>query len=376
MTGPGAGRRALVATVVHHPQDARIRHREIAALLDAGWLVSYAAPFAGYPDSRGADVPGLTPIQLPRAAGRRRLAALRAARALLAAEGGRHDVILLHDPELLLALPGLRLPPVVWDVHEDTAAATSLKPWLPGPLRRPTRSLVAAVERVAERRVHLLLAEDAYAARFALEHPVISNTVIVPDDVLPPGDDRVIYIGHLTRARGAEAMVTMAYRLTQATSGAVATHLIGHADAATTELLRRAQDDGVLRWHGFLPTDAAQRYLGGALAGLSLLRDEPNYRVSMPTKVMEYLAHGVPVVTTPLPLAADLVRGNGGGVVVPFDDPTAAADAVLALREDPSGRAKMGRAGHLDAREHYDWRRLSRRFVAELARIAEADPRN
>ncbi|MFD0395346.1 hypothetical protein ACFQ3Z_37220 [Streptomyces nogalater] len=51
-------------------------------------------------------------------------------------------MILLHDPELLLALPGiLRLrragavPVTVWDVHEDTAAALAMKGWVPRPLR-------------------------------------------------------------------------------------------------------------------------------------------------------------------------------------------------------------------------------------------------
>ena len=48
--------------------------------------------------------------------------------------------------------------------------------------------------------------------------------------------------------------------------------------------------------------------IDGALAGLSLLRDLPNYRGSMPTKVVEYLAHGVPAITTPLPLAREIVQ--------------------------------------------------------------------
>ena len=39
---------ALVVTVVHHPEDARIRHRQIPALLAAGWDVTYVAPFTGY----------------------------------------------------------------------------------------------------------------------------------------------------------------------------------------------------------------------------------------------------------------------------------------------------------------------------------------
>ncbi len=369
--GPqGTGLRALVVTVVHHPQDARIRHREIAALLAAGWRVTYAAPFGGYPQSWGAEPAGLRQVELPRAAGRHRTGALRAARALLAAEGDRHDVILLHDPELLLALPGLRLPPVVWDVHEDTAAATSTKPWLPGPLRRPTRGLVTAVERLAERRVHLLLAEDGYRDRFAGQHLVVPNTVVVPDQVEPPGDDRVVYVGHLTRARGAEVMVEAARRVTERTDGQVSTHLVGHADSGTASLLRSAQQEEVLTWHGFLPSGTALTHLRGALAGLTLLRDEPNYRVSTGTKVIEYMAYGVPVVATDLPLVADLVRRSGSGVVVPFDDPEATTEAVLALRADPARRAEMGRAGHASALGRFDWRTLSVPFVNELAHVA------
>src|SRR3546814_4529537 len=94
---------ALVVTVVHHPQDARIRHRQIAALLEAGWQVTYAAPFSGH-GLELPSVPGLSVIDLPRAVGRRRLRALRAARRLLSARGGEQDVVLLHEPELLVAV--------------------------------------------------------------------------------------------------------------------------------------------------------------------------------------------------------------------------------------------------------------------------------
>ena len=37
--------RVVVCTVVHHPADARILHRQIRALLDAGHQVTYIAPF-------------------------------------------------------------------------------------------------------------------------------------------------------------------------------------------------------------------------------------------------------------------------------------------------------------------------------------------
>ena len=63
---------------------------------------------------------------------------------------------------------------------------------------------------------------------------------------------------------------------------------------------------GDLRWLGFLRSEEALARVSGSLAGLSLLNDLPNYRVSLPTKIVEYCVLGVPVITTPLPLASDL----------------------------------------------------------------------
>jgi len=359
--------KALVVTVVHHPDDARIRHRQIAALLDAGWSVTYAAPFSGYDVARRPQS-GLVTIDLPRAVGRRRLTALRAARSLLAEQADRHDVVLLHDPELLLAVRGLRLRrPVVWDVHEDTAAALATKPWLPGPLVSPTRGLVRMAERVAERWHRLLLAEDAYQARFRLVHPVVPNTALVPPWVTPPDHPRVVYVGHLTRARGVHDLIELG-RLLAGTG--IRVELVGHADAEATAALASASD--VVDWRGFLPLGQAMARASGALAGLSLLHDEPNYRHSRPTKVVEYLAQGVPVITTPLPLARALVAESGGGLVVPFESPRRVAAAVLTLWEHPEQRLLMATAGHAYARRHLDWSVHAPAFIAALAEAAAA----
>lgn len=363
-------RRALVVTVVHHPQDSRIRARQIAALLEAGWEVTYAAPFTAcdLPIPKGD---ALTGIDLPRAGGRRRLAAARAARGLLAREGPSHDVVLVHDPELLLAATGLGLDHLVWDVHEDPAAALEVKEWMPRPLRGVAGRLWRGVERLAERRWPLLLAEHAYAERFARPHEVIPNTATVPEQAAPVGSERVVYVGNVTMARGVEVMAEVAHQVRSATDGAVTVHVIGPArDARSTEVLSRSHDAGDLVWHGFVPSADAMDLLDGALAGLSLLRDLPNYRPSMPTKVVEYLAHGVPAITTPLPLAVDLIERSGGGVVVPFDDPDAVTAAILAWRRNPADAAAVGARGHSYAREHVDWGEQSPQFVAALEDIA------
>ncbi|WP_433227674.1 glycosyltransferase family 4 protein [Actinomadura formosensis] len=364
--------RVCVCTVVHHPEDARILHRQIRALLDAGHEVTYIAPFRA---CNATPWRQLSPVDVPRATGRRRLRALRAAHRALTEHAAYADVILLHDPELLVSLPReVRRRTVVWDVHEDTAAALSAKGWLPGPARPVLRPAIHRLERRSERRHRLLLAEEGYRSRFREEHPVVPNTTHVPDlPPRPPDGLRAVYVGQLSRARGALDMIEMARQL--AAEG-VLVELIGAADADVRDALRDARHAGIVRWYGFVPNDRALRIAEGAMAGLALLHDEPNYRHSMPTKVVEYMARGVPVITTPNPAAVGIVEPAGCGLVVPFGDPQAAAKAVLRLRDDPHHRTELGKRGYEAARARFHWPVHAARFVAQLEAWANhsADP--
>jgi glycosyltransferase involved in cell wall biosynthesis len=364
--------RVVVCTVVHHPADARIFYREIRALLDAGHDVTYIAPHGepGQPpvhdqpqDSPERTVGSLTTVAIPRAVGRRRFGALRAARAAMAAQMAGADLLLVHDPELLLVLPPRRRrPPTVWDVHEDTAAALTTKSWLPAWLRAVAAGGVHVAEHLAERRLHLLLAEQGYSARFAANHPVVPNTTFVPPEAAPPsGPRRVVYVGWLSPDRGSAEMVELGRML--APHG-IAVELIGQADAAAQAHI--AAGGEFVHWHGFVPNADALRLVEGALAGLSLLQDEPNFRHSMPTKIAEYMARAVPAVSTPLPLAAELVETADAGFVVPFNDPRAAADAILKLDADPGLRVQLGLRAHAYARASLAWAPYAAAFVAEL----------
>jgi glycosyltransferase involved in cell wall biosynthesis len=367
----------VVCTVVHHPADARIFYREIQALLDAGHDVTYIAPHGesaapvrdenqgqsqGQGDServRGT----LRLVTIPRASGRRRLGALRAARAAMAGQATGADLLLVHDPELLLVLPPKdRRPPTVWDVHEDTAAALTTKAWLPEWLRPVAAGGVKRAEHLAERNLHLILAEHGYNARFAAGHLVVPNATYVPAKAAPPaGPRRVVYVGWLSPDRGSAEMVELGRLLKP---HGIAVELMGQADAAARAHIEAGGD--AVHWHGFVPNAEALRLVEGSLAGLSLLQDEENFRHSMPTKVAEYMARGVPVVTTPLPLAVELVEAADGGFVVPFDDPSAARDAILKLDADTDLRAKMGLRAHEYAVRNLAWAPHAAAFVAQL----------
>jgi glycosyltransferase involved in cell wall biosynthesis len=369
---------ALVVTVVHNPEDSRISQRQLKALIDAGWEVTYAAPFGAFgleiPQSRPA-VAGrgsLRCMNVPRASGRRRFRAWRAARMIMRSQAQDHDVVLVHDPELVLAAAGLRLRNLIWDVHEDPAAALQVKSWMPALLRRPVAAAWRWAERVAERRHYLLLAEHAYQQRFRQWHPVVANSVSVPKVIRPSGDERVCYLGTVTMSRGCDTMIEVGRELRRRTGGAVKLEVIGEApDPEARQALQSATKAGSLSWLGFMQSEEALTQVSGSLAGLCLLRNLPNYRVSLSTKIVEYCALGVPVITTPLPLAVDLVRSEQIGFEVPWDDPNAVVDAILRLRAEPTLRLQMGVNGHRVALREHDWNRLSTDFVRIMDGVAK-----
>ncbi|MFM7212721.1 MAG: glycosyltransferase [Actinomycetota bacterium] len=296
------------------------------------------------------------------------MAAFTAARRVLRREASRHDVVLLHDPELVAASIGIRHPVIVWDVHEDTAAAVSMKAWIPGLFRGPAVGAVRRLERFAERRMHLMLAETAYADRFERPHPIVPNTTTVPESARPSGRGRAIYVGTLTPQRGGDDLVEVGRRIMPE----ITMEIMGEAHGELSQRLSAADARGDVAWHGYVANDQALRSIEGGTVGLSLLHDEANYRHSMPTKLIEYLARGVPFVSTPLPLARELAEASGGGIIVPFGDPGAAADAVLMLNQDDEKRQAMADSGRRWVRDNADWRRDGEAFVAQLERWAGA----
>ncbi|MFV0407816.1 MAG: glycosyltransferase [Propioniciclava sp.] len=346
--------RVLVVTITHPPVDARIYHRQIGALVEAGHDVTYAAPFTAF----GQSPPNLLrTVNLPRSSGNilRRIPAILAAARLIRHERTRQDLILVHDPELLAALalaqpnPN-RGPVLVWDVHEDVPAQAAMLR-LPSGIQLMISRILRGVELIAERRVRLLLAEAGYRDNFREGHPVVPNSVRVPPGDRMPAETtpRVIYVGALTWARGARELITVAGQIPEAKF-----EIIGNAPPDVAAALTEAASASNIDYRGFVPNDQALTRLPGALVGLSLLHDQPNYAHSQPTKVMEYMAHGLPTVTTPNPASAQLVRTTDAGIVVPFGDVPAMVEAIRQLMADLPERDRLAANAHAAAREH-DW---------------------
>ncbi|HEX9644764.1 MAG TPA: glycosyltransferase [Acidimicrobiia bacterium] len=325
----------LVVTTVHQSDDTRIREKLIRSLAPLG-PVTYATRGPGPSDADGIS-------EWVELAGGRVRRNLRAWRLLLSR---RSAVAVIHDPELLPAavVASLMRRQVVVDVHEHVPGQLRTKQWLWPPLRRPAALVAAWLLRLAERRCPITLAEPGYGMLFRRAHPVFPN---YPDG-LPepaPGEGYVVYVGDVTEARGV-------LDLAEATTGLGAElRIVGRCDAGLADRLGAFPHVAVL---GRRPHPEAMEIARRAAVGVSPLHDLDNYRHSLPTKVIEYLGIGVPVVASDLPGTREAIAGRPGVVLVTPGDVTALASAVAgALADDRLRNAAQENAAAI--RRRFRW---------------------
>lgn len=197
----------------------------------------------------------------------------------------------------------------------------------------------------------------------------IDTELLEKHPVTPSSDPRLagrrvlIYLGILDRARKPEFLLSVTARVRQAFPD-VLLLLVGDAtDPVDRDRLDRRIRELGLRDHvlktGWLPVHEGWSYVRCAEVALSPLPRDPLLDSTSPTKVVEYLALGVPVLVNGPNEQADLVRASGGGRTVEYDV-NAFANAVCNLFSDPPRSRRLGDSGR-----KYVTRERSYHLIAE-----------
>jgi glycosyltransferase involved in cell wall biosynthesis len=255
----------------------------------------------------------------------------------------------VHDPELLFAaiaasLVGRRR--VVADIHEHVPGQLLTKSWLPAATRRPIAWIAQRILWAAERTCVITLAEPGYQVLFRRPHRVFAN---YPDELPPPApaDGSIVYVGDVTEARGLTDLMAAITVL----DDPVKVRIIGRCDP---DLAQRLELTPGVELLGRLPHPEAMELVRRATVGVAPLRDTPNYRYSLPTKVIEYLGMGIAVVASDLPGTRDVIGDRPGVLLVPPGDVNALADALgTALHGDELRTAATQAAPAV--REQFRW---------------------
>ena len=94
---------------------------------------------------------------------------------------------------------------------------------------------------------------------------------------------------------------------------------------------------------------------GQAVVGLCVLKPTANYINSLPIKMFEYMAAGLPFVCSDFPRWKKIADETGAGVCVSVDDINAVHKAIQELLSDRSKAQQMGRRGRMAIEQRYCW---------------------
>jgi glycosyltransferase involved in cell wall biosynthesis len=206
------------------------------------------------------------------------------------------------------------------------------------------RTSYRAAKRIAvptERLVGDLNAVREAEGKVALMSPAVDLDRVMPDEAPRNGALRVVYAGTVGMAHGLTTLVDAAriagpelVHVTIAGDGAEAKTVAEHA--------RKVRNVQLL---GAVPSEEVPALYARSDVAAVLLRDKPLFRAALPTKLLEAMAAGRPLIVSAHGEAAELVGETGSGFAVPPEDPAALAEAMRRLAADRELGAKMGRAG-------------------------------
>ena len=361
--------RVCVITSAHSAFDVRIFYKQACWLAEAGYSVVLLGRHCRHEFVQGVEV-----IGLPSPRNRLHRMTTYLWRIYKLALSQQAEIYHFHDPEFALAALLLRLKrkKVIYDVHEDYSQAIRRRYWVPAVVRNAIAWLASTAERAAARRYTAVVAATEYiAARFSnpetitvKNYPVLSN-FLQPDN---RPNDRVIYIGGISRSRGALEMVAAMERL-GAEENVRLTLLGSFLEPDLSEELQKMPGWKFVDYHGQVAREEVWSNLSRAAVGLVCLHPLPAYETSLPVKLFEYMYAGIPVVASDFPFWHQFVRNNSCGLHVDPLNSDEIAKAISYLLENPVEAQKMGNNGRKAVLQKYNWEQESIKLLELYSRL-------
>ena len=383
---------ARIAFVAHaaYPADPRLR-RQVDALCHAGYGVDLFVLRERGQARQERDGP-VRVVRLP--VGRRfagfaghlaeyvaftGLAAIR-----LALEHRRRRYALVQVatlPDFLVtaaAIPKLAGIPLLLDLHEDMPAFFADR-FAAAPLR-PLRPLVTGVARGAAAMADRVITVHEPLRALAVERGIPPDKISVimnsaDERIFDParhprrsfmadGELRLVHHSALQRIYGLEVAIA-AMAVLRADGAAPPVRLDVYGDGPYRPRIEAAVDGhgvaDMVQLHGWVSIDELPALLAAADIGLVPSLPEPYMQLSLSTKLLEYVAMGVPVIASDL--ATFHAHFDGAAIrYVPGGKPRALADAIREVGADPGAATTRAAEARRQA-EPYAWAIQSRRYL-------------
>jgi glycosyltransferase involved in cell wall biosynthesis len=277
----------------------------------------------------------------------------------------------LHDPELIPA--GLQLKRlgkrVIFDAHEDVPMQLLAKPYLNPAARRVVSGVFSAYERYACRQFDGIIAATPFIRDKFLQinpHTVdVNNYPLAGEfDADAPWHGKghqVCYVGSVSAVRGIRELVRACALLRSDAQLAIAGQFSEPALAAEVAAYPAWPK---VRSLGHQDRAGVRALMAGSVAGLVTLHPAPSYLDALPVKMFEYMAAGIAVIASSIPLWRDIVQDSDCGLCVDPLKPAEIAAAIDFCVLHPERAREMGQNGRRAILERYNWPNESRKLLS------------
>jgi glycosyltransferase involved in cell wall biosynthesis len=175
-----------------------------------------------------------------------------------------------------------------------------------------------------------------------------------------PDDPWILAVGRLVEKKGFHVLIEAcqrlrdrgcAFRCVIAGEGPERQRLVDHVHATDLE--------DVVTFLGPVPQDrlASELYARAHVLAQPCIVDRDGDQDGIPTVILEAMATGLPVVTTPVSGIGEAVVDGASGLVVPSGDPERLADALERVLVDDALAARLGRGARRRIEIRFDLRR-------------------
>jgi colanic acid biosynthesis glycosyl transferase WcaI len=308
------------------------------------------------------------------------------------------DIVIGTSPQLLVALSGwwlarIRQLPFIFEVRDlwpESLAAVGVG--------NRNSLLYRALARVAgflhREASHIVVVTPAFK-RHLVDHQGVCKEKIsvvengVETDVFSPnqpstrlrkeiganGNFVVSYIGTIGMAHGLECLLDAAAML-QNFSSRFLVMLIGEG-AEKERLISLAQSRGLanVRFVDQQARDRVPEFICASNACLVLLKKADLFKTVLPTKLLEFMSCGRPIITNVDGQTHEIVMRANAGVFVNPENPVELANAILLLASQPELCESLGRNGRRFVVQHFTRQQSAVKYLSLLTTLLGQDQR-
>ncbi len=345
-------------TSVHPRYDTRVFVKECRGLVRNGYNVSLlVADGRGYEENDGVKI-----FDIGKPANRLSRVFFYSKKILKKAIELDADVYHFHDPELLQICSELvkHKKKVIYDSHEDFPNQLMNKPYIPFFLRNIISKVLERYERkVVSKIAGIITVTPEIKNRFLESNDnviEVRNFPVIKEFEMGKLDwtkkeDVVCYVGAISEIRGIANMVDAMQYTTD-----IKLLLGGNFESSNLR-------DGVIKsegWRnvkelGYLSRDNVNKILQSAVAGLVVLKPTVSYLKSIPVKMFEYMAAGIPVIASDFEYWHDLIDETNCALFVDPNRPEEIGKAIQMLVNDKKLAKEMGMRGKAAIIDKFNW---------------------